>query len=58
MWTKLNEVGSKMISLSRSFSEISRGCFRAQVSGSVHVNAKDAKVEASLLFRHAFVFLF
>ncbi|KAH0758438.1 hypothetical protein KY290_021931 [Solanum tuberosum] len=46
MWTKLNEVGSKMISLSRSLSEISRGCFRAQVSGSVHVNAKDAKVEA------------
>jgi len=33
MWTKLNEVGSEMISLSRSLSEISRGCFRAQVCG-------------------------
>lgn len=33
MWTKLNEVGSEMISLSRSLSEISTGCFRAQVRG-------------------------
>lgn len=44
MWTKLHEVGSEMISLSRSLSEISRGCFRAQVSGSVHENAKEELV--------------
>ncbi|KAH0679838.1 hypothetical protein KY284_020923 [Solanum tuberosum] len=31
MWTKLNEVGSEMISVSRSLSEISKGCFRAQL---------------------------
>lgn len=45
MWTKLNEVGSEMISLSRSLSEISTGCFRAQVSGSVHENTEDIKEE-------------
>lgn len=31
MWTKLHEVGSEMISLSRSLSDISRASFQAQV---------------------------
>lgn len=45
MWTKLHEVGSEMIALSRSLSEISKACFRAQVNGSVHENTEDAKDE-------------
>ncbi|PHT83822.1 hypothetical protein T459_12265 [Capsicum annuum] len=46
MWTKLHEAGSEMIALSRSLSEISRACFRAQVSVSVQENTEDAKDEA------------
>ncbi|KAK4340968.1 hypothetical protein RND71_039469 [Anisodus tanguticus] len=45
MWTKLHEVGSEMITLSKSLSEISRASFRAQVSGSMHENTEDAKEE-------------
>ncbi|KAJ8541593.1 hypothetical protein K7X08_002409 [Anisodus acutangulus] len=45
MWTKLHEVGSGMIALSKSLSEISRASFRAQVSGSMHENTEDAKEE-------------
>ncbi|CAN4075709.1 unnamed protein product [Withania somnifera] len=45
MWKKLHEVGSEMIALSRSLSEISRARFRSQVSGSVLENTEDAKDE-------------
>ncbi|CAN4121133.1 unnamed protein product [Withania somnifera] len=46
MWTKLDEVGSEIVALSKSLSEISRSCFRARVSGSVNENPQDAKDEA------------
>lgn len=45
MWTKLHEVGSEMISLSRSLSDISRASFQAQVSCSMRGITEDGKDE-------------
>ncbi|MCE3215353.1 hypothetical protein HAX54_002075 [Datura stramonium] len=53
MWTKLHEVGSEMIALSRSLSETSRASFQAQVSGSVHQNTEDAKEELAAKMEQA-----